>query len=107
MKVHLHSNDQQGTHWRQRILARLRQALRPLQWLLAQVKARLEDINGARAGVVKRGSVVITLRGSDHVMGCAMDRRWFERQPQALALIPVRIAATQPMRQGRRRDRHK
>jgi len=105
MKVHLCANDQHGTRWLQRSLDCLRQALRHLQWRIAQVKTLFEDISAARAGVEKRGSFVVTLRGADRVAGTAANR-WFEHQPQALALIPVRIAGQRPIPQGHRRQRH-
>jgi len=83
MQTQFGTNVQQGATWQQRVVDRLRSALRPLRWLLARANTTpLDGIDGAQ--VAARS----------------------ERQPRALALIPVRIATAQPGPRGRRRHRH-
>ena len=106
MKTHLSTNDQQGATWQQRVVDRMRKALRPLQRLLAQLKTLLDAIDGAKADARDRRSVVITVRRSDPLGACASHTSWSERQPRALALIPVPIATAQPDPRGQRRHRH-
>lgn len=106
MKTPLSTNDQQGVTWQQRAVDRLRQALRPLQGLLAQLHTPLDGVDGEKAGAHQRRSVVITVRRSDPPGASASHTSWSERQPRALGLIPVRIATAQPDPRGKRRHRH-
>ncbi len=105
MKTRLGSNGQQDAAWQARVIDRLRKALQPLQWLLAQVNTSPDGVDGAEAGVQQRRSVVITMRSSYPLSASASHTSWLARQPRALALIPVRIATAQPDPRGQRRHR--
>jgi len=105
MKTHLSSKDQQGATWQQRVVHRLREALRPLHGLLAQLNTPLDGIDGAKTVAHQRRSVVITLRRSNSLGGPASHTSWSERQPRARALIPIRIATAQPHPRGQHRHR--
>lgn len=105
MKTHLSANDQHGATWQQRVVDRLRKALRPLQWLLAGGDTPLDGIDLAKTGARQRRSVVITVRRSDPCAS-ASHTSWSERLPLALALIPVRVATAQPDPQKRLDHRH-
>ncbi len=106
MKTQLSTNHPQDAAWQQRVMDRLRKALRPLQWLLARVNTPLDGIDGAKAGAHQRRSVVIAVRSSDPLGASASHSLWSARQPRALALIPVRIATAQPDPKGQRRHRN-
>lgn len=106
MKTHLNTNDQQGATWHQRVVDRLRKVLRPRQWLLARDNTTTDGIDGGKAVAHQRRSVVFTVRRSDQLGASASYIAWSERRPQALALIPIRIAAAQLCPRGRSRHRH-
>jgi len=107
MQTQFGTDVQQGATWQQRVVDRLRSALRPLRWLLARANTTpLDDIDGAQVAADPRRSVVITMRSSDQIAASAQHTSRPERQPRALALIPVRIATAQPGPRGRRRHRH-
>lgn len=109
MQTHLRTNDPQGAgwpDWQQRAMAGLRNALRPLLGLLAQLSRPFDGSDGAKPGGHQRRSIVITVRRSDRRGGSGSHSPWFAHQPQALALIPIRTATSQPTPRGQRRHRH-
>ena len=106
MQTQFGTNVQQGATWQQRVVDRLRKALRPLQWLLVRGNTPFDGIDGAKAVADPQRSVVITMRSSDQLAASTQHTSWSERQPRALALIPVRIAAPQPDPREQRRHRH-
>lgn len=106
MKTHLDANDQQGATWQQRVVDRLRKVLIPRRGLLARVNTTPDGIDAGKSGAHQRRSVVYTVRRSGQLDASASSTAWSERQPQAPALIPIRIVAAQPCPRGRSRHRH-
>lgn len=119
VKFHFRSNDLEGMLWKQRTADRLRRALGRVQGLVADIRVRLDDINGPAAGVDKRCSVEILVRGSSTVALSATSRSWQDSveevasrirqrvvlqlhratmaKNQSMALVPVRATAGSPV----------
>lgn len=91
VKLHFRSNDLEGMLWKQRTADRLRQALGRVQGLVAHVRVRLDDINGPAAGVDKRCSVEILVRGSSTVAISATSRSWQDSVEEVASRIRQRV----------------
>ena len=106
MKTQFSTNDQPDAASQLRFMDLLRKVLQPLRRLLARVNTSPAGVDGAKAGVHQRRSVVLTVRRLNPLAASASHISWSARQPLALALIPVRIATAQPDSRGRCRRRH-
>ena len=107
MKTQLRATDPQSAAWPQRVVDRVRSTLRPLRRLLALVNMTpLDGLDAAKVAPDPRRSVVITMGRSNQLTASARHTSWPACQPQALALIPIRISAVQRDPRGPRRQRH-
>ena len=91
MDMQFRSPDPEGALWQQRCLDRMRRALRRMHGAVAQVRVRLEDINGPDGGVDKRCRVEVAVIGQEPVAVTATARSWQSSIEAAATVLRQRL----------------
>lgn len=93
MKFRVQAHDPQAADMQHSSVARLRQALRRLQWLVARVDVRLEDVGGYSPAAGKRCSVEVTTRSVGRVVVAATAQSWQESVQIAASRVRQSVVA--------------
>lgn len=91
MDMQFRSPDPDGALWQKRCLDQMRRALRRMHGAVAQVRVRLEDINGPDGGVDKRCRVEVAVIGQEPVAVTATARSWQSSIDAAATVLRQRL----------------